>query len=330
MFKPSRRQFGRTFLATLALSACAFAAHAQGPVWPSKPITLSVGFAPGGSADIVARELGRKLTEVLGQPVVVDNKPGAGGTIAAAGVASAQADGHTLLLVTSGHAGSGALYSTLRYDPIKAFAPIAKLAATPVVIVVPSQQPWKTLPELLDAARKAPGKLNYAAGGGGATTTALAAEFLKSDTKTNMVQVPYRGSGPALTALLAGEVEVGFEIPSSALPHIQSGKLRPLAVTTRAKSGALPEVPTVIEQGVPNFEVMGWFGLLAPAGTPQPVLERLNREVNTILQQADMRKRLADLGMDAGGGTPQEFQKLIESDAKRYGEAIRRLGIQAN
>ena len=313
-------------LATTALGSTAALAQWK----PERPVKLLVGFAPGGSADIVARELGRKLTEVLGQPVVVDNKPGAGGTIAAAGVASAQADGHTLLLVTSGHAGSGALYSTLRYDPIKAFAPIAKLAATPVVIVVPSQQPWKTLPELLDAARKAPGKLNYAAGGGGATTTALAAEFLKSDTKTNMVQVPYRGSGPALTALLAGEVEVGFEIPSSALPHIQSGKLRPLAVTTRAKSGALPEVPTVIEQGVPNFEVMGWFGLLAPAGTPQPVLERLNREVNTILQQADMRKRLADLGMDAGGGTPQEFQKLIESDAKRYGEAIRRLGIQAN
>jgi tripartite-type tricarboxylate transporter receptor subunit TctC len=260
--------------------------------------------------------------------VVVDNKPGAGGTIAAAAVASATADGHTLLLVTSGHAGSGALYPTLRYDPIKAFTPVIKLAATPVVVVAPAAQPWKSLSELLDAARKAPGTLNYAAGGGGATTTALAAEFLKKDTGTDMVQVPYRGSGPALTALLSGEVQVGFEIPSSALPHIQSGKLRALAVTTRTRSTALPDVPTVIEQGIRDFEVIGWFGVLAPAGTPAAVVERLNRELNAALQQPELRERLSGLGLESGGGTPAEFQKLIASDTQRYGEAIRRRGIK--
>ncbi|MDR7092582.1 tripartite tricarboxylate transporter substrate binding protein [Hydrogenophaga laconesensis] len=327
MFTLHLRALARA-LTLAALGSAALLAHAQTPAWPTKPVTLVVGFAAGGSADILARALSQKLTTALGQPVVVDNKPGAGATIATAGVASAQADGHTLLLVTSGHAGSGALYPTLRYDPIKAFAPVVKLAASPVVVVVPASQPWKTLPELLDAARKAPGTLNYAAGGGGATTTALAAEFLKKDAQVDMVQVPYRGSGPALTALLAGEVQVGFEIPSSALPHIQSGKLRPLAVTSRTRSAALPDVPTVIDQGIRNFDVIGWFGVLAPAGTPQPVVARLNREINAILQQPDVRERLSGLGLEATGGTPEEFQKLIESDTQRYGEAIRRMGIK--
>ncbi len=329
MFKLHRRALARTVLAaalTTTLSSTALLAHAQ--AWPSKPVTLTVGFAAGGSADILARAISQKLTGVLGQPVVVDNKPGAGGTIAAAAVASAAPDGHTLLLVTSGHAGSGALYPTLRYDPIKAFTPVIKLAATPVVVVAPAAQPWKSLNELLDAARKAPGTLNYAAGGGGATTTALAAEFLKKDTGTDMVQVPYRGSGPALTALLSGEVQVGFEIPSSALPHIQSGKLRALAVTTRTRSAALPDVPTVIEQGIRDFEVIGWFGVLAPAGTPAAVVERLNREINTALHQPELRERLSGLGLESGGGTPAEFQKLIASDTQRYGEAIRRMGIK--
>ncbi len=328
-FKPSPR-LGRRALLAAALCSGALLAHAQAPAWPSKPITLVVGFAPGGSADIIARAVGQKLSQSLGQPVVIENKPGAGATIATAGVASAAPDGHTLLLVTSGHAGSGALYTSLRYDPVKAFAPVIKLAETPVVVVAPANQPWKTLPELLAAARQAPGKLNYAAGGGGATTTALAAEFLKSAAKVDMVQVPYKGSGPALTALLSGEVEVGFEIPSSALPHIQASKLRALAVTTRTQSSALPGVPTVIEQGIPDFDVVGWFGVLAPAATPASVIERLNRDLNAVLKQPDMRERLSGLGLETGGGTPAEFQKLIETDTRRYGEAIRRMGITVN
>ena len=316
-------------VATAALCSFAALAAAQAPAWPSKPVTLVVGFAPGGSADVLARAVGQKLSTALGQPVVIENKPGAGATIATAGVAAAPADGHTLLFVTSGHAGSGALYA-LRYDPIKAFTPVVKLASTPVVIVAPAAQPWKTLDELLAAARKAPGALNYAAGGGGATTTALAAEFLKSDTGINMVQVPYKGSGPALTALLSGEVQVGFEIPVSALPHIQSGKLRALAVTSQSRSTALPDVPTAREQGLKNFDVIGWFGILAPAGTPQPVVARLNREVNAMLKQADLHERLVGLGLESGGGSPEEFQKLIETDTRRYGEAIRRLGIKVD
>ncbi len=319
----------RAFIAVL-MATFVSVAGAQTANWPNKPVNLVVGFAPGGSADILARAVGQKLSAALGQPVVIENKPGAGATIASAAVASAPADGHTLLFVTSGHAGSGALYSNLRYDPVKAFAPVVKIAATPVVIVAPAGQSWKSLRELLDAAQKAPGTLNYAAGGGGATTTALTAEFLKKDTLVDMVQVPYKGSGPALTALLAGEVQVGFEIPSSALPHIQSGKLRALAVTSRTRSSALPEVPTAIEQGLRNFEVIGWFGIMAPVGTPATTVDRLNREINALLKQSDMREKLSGLGLEVGGGSPEEFRKLIETDTTRYGEAIRRMGIKVN
>ena len=320
----------RRMIIAAFLCACSSIVGAQSAAWPTKPVTLVVGFAPGGSADILARAVGQKLSAALGQPVLIENKPGAGATIASAAVATAPADGHTLLFVTSGHAGSGALYSNLRYDPLKAFTPIAKIAATPIVIVAPSAQPWKTLSDMLGAARKAPGTLNYAAGGGGATTTALAAEFLKKDASVDMVQVPYKGSGPALTALLSGEVQLGFEIPSSALPHIQSGKLKALAVTSRTRSSALPDVPTAIEQGIRNFEVIGWFGLMAPAGTPLATVSRLNREINTLLKLPDIREKLAGLGLETDGGTPEDFQKLIENDTQRYGEAIRRMGIKVD
>lgn len=316
---------------TLTMAATfSLAAAAQTSPWPSRPISFVVGFAAGGSADILARAVGQKLSTSLNQPVVIENKPGAGATIAAAQVAAAQPDGHSLLFVTSGHAGSGALYKSLRYDPIAGFAPVVKVASTPVVVVAPAAQPWKNLGELVAAAKKAPGTLNYAAGGGGATTTAMAAEFLMNDASIDMVQVPYKGSGPALTALLSGEVQLGFEIPSSAMPHIQSGKLRALAVTSKSRSAALPQVPTVQESGFQNFEVIGWFGVLAPAGTPADVVTRLNREINLILQQPDMREKLAGLGLDVAGGTPSDFQQLIASDTQRYGAAIRRLGITPN
>ncbi len=321
-FPPTRR----ALLVALASAFVASAAHAQ--AWPGKPISLVVGFAPGGSADIMARLVAQKLAPVLGQPVVVENKPGAGATIATAAVAAAPADGHTLLLVTSGHAGSGALFSKLAYDPVKSFAPITRIGATPVVIVAPSSAPFKNLGDVLAAARKSPGKLNYAAGGGGATVTALAAEYVKADASVFMVNIPYRGSGPALTALVGGEVDLGFEIPSSALPHIKSGKLRALAVSSKARSAVLPDVPTVAEQGLKNFDVVGWFGLMAPAATPPAVIARLNKEVQAILAQPDVKERLLSLGVEPGGGSPEEFAQVIARDTQRAGTAIKRLGIK--
>ena len=292
-------------------------------------MSLVVGFAPGGSADSLARLLAQKLGSPLGQPVIVDNKPGAGATIATAAVAASKPDGYTLLMVTSGHAGSAALYPKLSYDTLKSFEPVAKVGASPVVIVAPASAPYKQLKDVIDAARKSPGKLNYAAGGGGATTTSLAAEFLKNEAKIDMVMVPYKGSGPALTALLSGEVDLGFDIPSSALPHIKAGKLRPLAVTTKTRSSVLPDVPTVAEQGMAGFEVTGWFGVLAPAGTPAEVVARLNKEINAVLSDPETKNKLQGIGVEATPGSPADFGKLIASETQRYGDAIRKLGIKA-
>jgi tripartite-type tricarboxylate transporter receptor subunit TctC len=324
------KAFVRQLLHTALAVGLALAGTAQAQNYPSKTVTLVVGFAPGGSADVLARLLAQKLSATLGQQVIVDNKPGAGATIATAAVAAAPADGHTLLFVSSGHAGSAALYSKLGYDPLKSFAPVVKVGATPVVIVAPASGPFRSLGDVIAAARKAPGKLNYAAGGGGATTTALAAEFLKNDAKLDMLQIPYKGSGPALTALLSGEVDLGFDIPSSALAHITAGKLRALAVTTHARSPVLPGVPTVEELGVTGFDVTGWFGVLAPAATPPAVLARLNKEVNEALNLPDVKARLAALGVEPGGGSAADFAKLIAADTLRYGEAIRRLGIKVD
>lgn len=323
----ARHALGAVLAASL-VGTSALPASAQD--WPTRPVSMIVGFSPGGSADILARLLADKLTAAFGQQVLVENKPGAGGTIAAAAVAKAPADGHTLLFVTSGHAGSGTLYSKLSYDPIADFTPIVKVGGTPIVIVVPQASPFATLRDLVDAAHKAPGKLNYAAGGGGATTTNLAAEFLKHDAKLQMQFIPYKGSGPALTGLLGGEVDLGFDIPSSALPHVKAGKLRALAVTGRTRSPVLPDVPTVAETVSPNFEISGWFGVMARKGTPADVVGKINRAVNEALKQADVTERLAGLGLEPGGGSAAEFTALLNADAARHGEAIRRMGLKAD
>lgn len=325
----------KLILSSRRLALCALGAAAlvgQGALaqsYPSKPVTLVVGFAPGGSADILARLVAQKLTQRLGQSVIVENRPGAGATIAAAAVAAAPGDGHTLLLVTSGHAGSAALYPKLSYDPVRSFAPVVKIGGTPVVIVAPSAGPFHSLKDVLAQARQQPGKLNYAAGGGGATVTALAAEYVKSAASVYMVNIPYKGSGPALTALLAGEVDLGFEIPTSALPHIRSGKLRALAVSSKVRSAVLPDVPTIAEQGLANFDVVGWFGLMAPAATSPAVVSRLNREVRALLEAPDVKEKLAALGVEPGGGSPEEFSQLVLADTRRAGQAIRRMGIKA-
>jgi tripartite-type tricarboxylate transporter receptor subunit TctC len=318
----------RLLLAALASLAAALPWSAFAEDYPSRTINLVVGFAPGGSADILARLVAQKLAAPLKTQVIVDNKPGAGGTIAAAQVAAARPDGYTLLLVTSGHAGAGALYSKLAFDPTRSFVPVVKLAATPVVVVVPAASPFHSLKDVIAAAKQKPGKLNYAAGGGGATVTSLGAEFLKHDAGVDMVLVNYKGSGPALTALLSNEVDLGFDIPSSALPHIEAGKLRALAVTSHQRSSVLPNVPTVAEAGVPGFEITGWFGVLAPAGTPAPIVARLNKELDAVLAEPDVKVQLVKLGLEAGGGTPADFQKLIDADTRRYGDAIRRMGLK--
>ncbi len=322
-------------VARIAVAITAAAVLAQLPAdalaqaYPAKPVKLVVGFSPGGPADVLARIAAQKLNEALKQPVIVENRPGAGGTIGAAAVAASPADGYTLLFVTSGHAGSAALYPKLPYDPVKGFAPVIALAATPVVVVTNGSAPYKTLQDLVAAARAKPGKLNYGAGGGGATLTSLAAEVFRSQTKIDVVQVNYKGTGPALTALMGGEIDFAFDTVSGAIGQVKSGKLRALAVTSKKRSTALPDVPTVGETVLPGFEVIGWFGILAPAGTPAAIVAQLNRTLEAVLQTQEVRNRFKDLGTEPLGGSPAEFGKLIETETARWGEVIRRLGIKA-
>lgn len=317
-------------LAVAALSTLALGtALAQQP-YPNKPITLVVPFAAGGAADALARVLGQSISPKLGQPVVVDAKAGAGGTIGAAVVARAPADGYTLLLVTAGHAGTGALYDKLPYHPVKDFAPVIGLATSPVVIAVNASSKFQTLQDLMNEARANPGKLNCAGGGGGATVTNLAFELLKSELKLDITAVPYRGSGPAITALLGGEIDCDSDAIASLVPHVAAGKLRALAVTSSTRSSSLPGVPTVAETVLPGFEGAAWYGILAPKGTPQPVVDRLQKEFKAALADPQVQERLKALGAVPQGSSAAEFGTYMAAEAERWGGVIRKLGLKAD
>lgn len=296
--------------------------------YPAKPVTLVVPFAAGGPADVMARLLGQQLQ--LGQPVVVDAKPGAGGTIGAAAVAKAPADGHMLLFVTAGHAGTGALYPKLPYDPVSDFTPVIGLAAAPVVIAVKADAPYKTLQDLVNAARANPGKLNCAGGGGGATVTNLAFELIKSELKLDITAVPYKGSAPAITALLSGEIDCDSDAIAALMPQIKAGKLRALAVTSKRRSSVLPDVPTVSETVLPGMDGAAWYGVLAPKGTPQPVVDRLQKELAAAMRNPQVLERFKDQGADPLGMDAKEFGGLLASEARRWGGLIHKLGLKAD
>lgn len=320
---PSLARTLRLALLPLGLAAAALSAAAQ--AFPAKPVNMVVPFAPGGAADVLARVLAQGTQ--LGQPILVDNKPGAGGSIAATLVARAPADGHTLLFVTAGHAGTKALYPQVGYDPVADFAPVLGLAAAPVVIAVNANSPYRTIQDFVQAARKNPGKLNCAGGGGGATVTNLAFELLKSQLKLQITAVPYKGSAPAITALLAGEIDCDSDAIATLLPQIQSGKLRALAVTTRKRSGQLPGVPTIAETVLPGMDASAWYGVVAPKGTPPAVVERLHREFAATAHSALMKERLAALGAEPMDLAPTEFGHFLASETQRWGGLIRQLGL---
>lgn len=318
-------------LAVAALSTLALgSALAQQAPYPNKPITLVVPFAAGGAADALARVLGQSISPKLGQPVVVDARAGAGGTIGAGVVARAPADGYTLLLVTAGHAGTGALYDKLPFHPVKDFAPVIGLATSPVVIAVNANSKFNTLQDLVNEARAHPGKLNCAGGGGGATVTNLAFELLKSELKLDITAVPYRGSGPAITALLGGEIDCDSDAIASLVPHVAAGKLRALAVTSSTRSASLPGVPTVAETVLPGFEGAAWYGVLAPKGTPQPVVDRLHKEFKAALADPQVQERLKALGAVPQGSGSAEFGTYVAAEAERWGGVIRKLGLKAD
>jgi tripartite-type tricarboxylate transporter receptor subunit TctC len=314
-------------LLAASIASIAGSAAAQQP-YPTKPIRLIVAFPPGGSTDIIARVVGQKLGERLGQQVVTDNRGGAGGTIGTEIAAHSAPDGYTLTMgTTSTHVVSVAVYSKLRYDPIRDFAPITLVAITPYLLVVNPGVQAKTLKEFVALVKESQGKLNYASAGNG-TTTHLAMEMLKSVAGLDIVHVPFNGNGPANTAVLGGQVQALFGSMPAVLPHAKSGKLRPLAVGTAKRSPSLPDVPTVAESGYKGYEASLWLGFIAPRGTPKPIVDRLHNELVAVVNTAETKDILAKNGADPITNTPAEFAALIKEEIGKYVKAVKAAGMK--
>jgi tripartite-type tricarboxylate transporter receptor subunit TctC len=323
----------------LSLSLVAMLATVASPLlaqtYPAKPVRIVVPFPPGGTTDIVARLVGVELQKMWGQPVVVENRAGAGGGIGTEAVAKAAPDGYTLLMGTVGtQAINLPLYTQgggkLGYHPLADFAPITNVAAVPNVMVVPASLRVNSVREFIDYARKNPGKLNMASSGNG-TSIHLTGELFKSLTGTFMVHLPYRGSAPALQDLLAGNTQVMFDNLTSSLPHIRSGRLKALAVTSRVRSPALPDVPTMEEAaGLKGFDATAWFGLLAPAGTPREIVDKIQRDVAQILSQPEMRERFAGQGALPVGDTPDQFAAFIRAEIEKWTKVVKFSGAKVD
>jgi tripartite-type tricarboxylate transporter receptor subunit TctC len=296
--------------------------------YPSRPLKLIVPFPPAGATDIVGRIVALKLGERLGQPVVVENRPGAGGSLGSDLAAKSPADGYTILIATSSTHSIGPALQKLPYDPIRDFAPITHVANVPNVLVVSPKLPVKSVSDLIALARSQPGKLNYASSGIG-TIVHLNAELFKMIAKVDIVHVPYKGTALSIPDLANGNIAMLFDSLASALPHIKSGSVRPLALNAPRRSALLPEVPTLAEAGMPEFDLYTWFGMFAPAGTPAEIVARLQREVVAGLKAPDVLERFAAVGAEPVGSTPAEFVERIRSDAAKWGEVIRTANVKA-
>ena len=296
--------------------------------WPNKPVKWVVPFPPGGAMDVIARTLGDRLAQDLGQAFVIENRPGAGGNIGADYVAKQPADGHTIMITSIGMATNKALYPKLSYDPVKDFTPVSLLAVVPNVLVVnPARSSDKSVKDVLAHARQAPGQLTYASAGNG-TSIHLAGEVFASMAQLKLLHIPYKGSGPAVTDMLGGQVDLMFDSITSARPHIQSGKLKALGVTSARRSSALPEVPTIAEAGVPGYEVSPWFAVFAPAGTPPDVVARLNKALITAMRQPEIVRKLESVGAEPIGSTPQALDEHLNKELLRWGALIQERGIR--
>jgi len=315
------------WIAGLTLAAGACAAHAQAPKFPFKPVRMLVGFAPGGATDIVARFLAPGLGEALGQSVLVENRPGASSQIAGELVAKAPPDGHVVLMTTQTLMTSQMIESKTFPDFVKDFAPVSLCATSPLILVVNPSLPVKSLKELIALARSRPGELNYGSGGLG-TTPHLSGELLATMGKLKIVHVPYKGEAPALTDVLAGHVPFMFSNVTASLSFVKAGKLRALAVTGLKPSPAVPGMPTMAEMGLPGFEVVGFFGVLAPAATPRDVVARLNREIIKVLARPDIRERFAAQALEPADTTPEQFAAYIKGEVGRWGKLIKEAGIR--
>jgi tripartite-type tricarboxylate transporter receptor subunit TctC len=308
--------------------------YAQGAAnYPDRPIRLVVGFPPGGATDILARILQQYMPDSIGQPVVVDNRGGATGTIAAALVAKAPADGYTIMMVPSGpFTISASTYSKLPYDAVKDFTAVSLLAWVTNVIVVPQASPVKTLQDVIRMAREKPGQVTFSSSGAGSLHH-LASEVLKRITKTDMIHVPFKGAGPAMAALAGSEVTFGFTSMPSAMPLIIGKRIRPLAVTSRKRMPALPDTPTMAEAGVTvpaELDIREWYGVIAPAKTPAPIIDKLNAEMVKIFKRPDVQKRLTDMGAEYVGSTPQELNKQLAHDVSTWAKWVKDVGVHVD
>lgn len=314
----------RAFAAALPLLFGAAQAQAA---WPERPITLVVPYTPGGVTDALARNVAKALAERLKQPVVVENRAGGGANIGAAVVAKANPDGYTLLMGSAAtHAINASLYKKLSYDHVKDFAPISLVAQVPNVLVVHPSVPANNVKELIAHAKANPGRLNFGSSGAGGTIH-LSGELFKSMADVDMTHVAYKGSAPAVNDLLGGQTQLMFD--SSVVPHVKAGKLRALGVTSAKRSSALPDVPTIAEAGLPGYEATAWFGVLAPAGTPEPVIARLNGEISAVLRDPAVAKWMEGQGFEVGGGSPADFASHIRKETTKWARVVKESGASA-
>ena len=329
---------GKLLRALLRLSLLAVPGAALAPwpalaqtadAWPSKPVRFILPFPPGGGTDILGRIIAERLSASLGQPVVTENRGGAGGNVGAEAAARSAPDGYTIVLVAPSLAISKSLYSKLNYDPVKDFAPVSLVATVPNVMAPPPAVPAATLAEFLRLAKTKPGEMNFGSGGSG-TSNHLAGELLNIVAGVKLVHVPYKGVNLAMNDVLAGQIHlVVIGVPAAA-PHIKAGKLRALALVAPQRAAALPEVPTVAEAGLPNFEVTTWYGILAPAGTPKTIVTRLNADLVKIMHSSDLKERLAAMATDPATSTPEEFADYIKREIAKWGEVVRQAGLKAD
>ncbi|MVW72786.1 tripartite tricarboxylate transporter substrate binding protein [Bordetella sp. 15P40C-2] len=315
--------------AAMMLASAIVGPLAQAATYPDKPVTLIVPYPPGGATDVVARLIAQRLSDDWKQQVVVNNKPGAGTTIAAEFVARSPGDGYTLYETTAAHTISASLYSRLNYDPIKDFAPVTLTVTIPLVLVTAPGVPAKNLQELITYAKESPNGVTVASTGNG-TPQHLTAELFKEKTGAKLVHVPYKGDAPMVTDLMGGQVQMAFVTLSAALPHIKSGKLNAIALAHPRRVEAISNVPTMAEAGMPGFEAATWFGLFGPASLPNDMRQKIYQDVSRIVAQPDVTKMLQDMGGDVNNSSPEEFQKFINAEAARWGEAVKLSGARVD
>ena len=317
----------RSVVQAIALTFAVSGGSAMAQAFPSKPVSLIVPFAAGGTTDVLARALADKLSQALGQPVIVESKPGAGATIGADYVAKARPDGHTLLMGAVHHTIASSVYKKLPYDFSKDLAPITTVALVPNVLVVNATTPVKNVAELMAMIKPAPGKHAFGSNGNGTAQHLIGTQF-QNLTGTDVIHIPYKGSGPLSTDLLGGQILMSFDTITPVLPHIKAGKLRPLAVTTAKRSAALPDVPTLDEAGLKGFNIGTWFGVLAPAATPKDIVARLNAEMVKIIQSPEFKAKMADIGAEPIGNTSAQMAQQIASETEKFGKLVKEAKVE--